>query len=183
MRPYQKWAVGLAAGCLLALAAQGGGRSVTRSILYNSERQVQGRIQSLLSDNPDAFVDLPRGYYLDNFGVIFVSTCSLAPGIGITPFRGPINRQEIRDHKSKVLARVPQLKETMKTSLLETAGALSDLPDEDRVAIAVTVYHFEWEDTADVPSEIVVQGKKKDLLAARTDASLRDKAIELKEMN
>ena len=75
------------------------------------------------------------------------------------------------------------MKETMKTSLLETAGALSDLPDEDRVAIAVTVYHFEWEDTADVPSEIVVQGKKKDLLAARTDASLRDKAIELKEMN
>ena len=53
------------------------------------------------------------------------------------------------------------------------------------LAVAVTVYHFLWEETTDIPSQIVMQGTKKALLEARTKTveQGRDQALQMKELN
>ena len=158
MRLLGKWTAAALAFCLFSAAADAGGPYVSRSTMFAIEKKLEAAVRGRWHDDPYMFVDLPRGYYVDNFGVIFVTEFSLAPGPGLSPFRGPISRQEIKQHKTTVLARVPELKDTMKAQLLEVAAALPAVPETDRVAIAVTVYHFDWEDTGDIPSQIIVQG-------------------------
>ena len=156
---------------------------VTRTTMFGLEKKLEASVRTRWHDDPYMFVDLPRGYYVDHVGVVMVAEFSLSPGPGLSPFRGPITKQEIKQHKAAVVERVPQLKDLLKAQLLDVAAALSNVPANDRIVIAVTLYHFDWEDTANVPSQLIVQGIKKDLIAARSDATLRDSAIETKELN
>ncbi len=124
MRLLGRWTAAALAFCLFSAAADAGGPYVSRSTMFAIEKKLEAAVRGRWHDDPYMFVDLPRGYYVDNFGVIFVTEFSLAPGPGLSPFRGPISRQEIKQHKTTVLARVPELKDTMKAQLLEVAAAL-----------------------------------------------------------
>ena len=183
MRVRSAWSIASAVFCLFATSMAASEPYVTRTAIFGVEKKLEASLRNRWHDDPYMFVDLPRGYYVDHVGFLLVAEFSLAPGPGLSPFRGPITKQEIRQHKAAVLERVPQLEDLLKTQLLETATALSGVPDADRIVIAVSVYHFDWEDTANVPSQIVVQGVKKNLVAAHADRALRDSAIETKELN
>jgi hypothetical protein len=80
--------------------------------------------------------------------------------------------------------RLPLLREQMKLALFDGAARFDMLDDSDRLAVAVTVYHFAWENTTGIPSQIVIQGTKKALLEARakTKEQGRDQAFQMKEM-
>ena len=183
MRLRRAWSAAAAFVYLLSLPVQASAPPITRSAIFAIEKKLEASLRTRWHDDPYMFVDLPRGYYVDHVGVVLVSEFSLSPGPGLSPFRGPITKQEIKQHKAAVVERIPQLEELLKAELLDTASALNGVPETDRIVIAVTVYHFDWEDTANVPSQIIVQGVKKDLTAARTDATARDRAIETKELN
>ena len=111
------------------------------------------------------------------------SEISLVPGYGPTMF-GPLNKDQILLHHRKVIARLPVLREQMKLALFDGATRFDSLDDNDRLAVAVTVYHFAWEDTTEIPSQIVMQGTKKALLEARakTQEQGRDQPFLMKEM-
>ena len=183
MRFRSAWSIASVIVCLFATSIEGSEPYVTRTAMFGVEKKLEASLRNRWHDDPYMFVDLPRGYYVDHVGVLVVAEFSLAPGRGSRRSAGPITKQEVKQHKAAVLERVPQLKDLLKTQLLETAAALNGVPDADRIVIAVSVYHFDWEDTANVPSRSVVQGVKKNLVAARADRALRDSAIETKELN
>ena len=104
------------------------------------------------------FVDPPRAFYVDRFGVVMTSVATLGPGFGIGMFRGAPDATELATYRGKMLQRLPVLRQQMKAALLESAQQFRSLKEEDRLAVAVSVYHFAAEDTQGIPSQIVIQG-------------------------
>jgi len=172
------WTIALCAG-----AAYGDRPHVTKAMLTAFEKQFVGSVLSATKDSAVTFVDPPRAYYVDNFGIMMASEISLVPGYGPTMF-GPLNPEQIQLHHHKVTERLPVLREQMKLALFEGATRFDALDDNDRLAVAVTVYHFAWENTTGIPSQIVMQGTRKALLEARpkTQEQGRDQAFEMKEL-
>ena len=173
--------LGLAAFTLLAAIASAD-LPVDHLSLFELEKKFEKSVYALWSDDRYMFQQLPRAYYVSNFGVLLTSEFSIAPGPGISPFLPSISKQTVVSHKKVVLERVPKLRDFMKSQLLDDVSMFPDLPETDRFGIAVTIYHISWEDISDIPTQVVVQGTKKALLAARANAALRDQAIEMKEL-
>lgn len=165
-------------------AAYGALPHLSRAMLADFERQFSVKILAPVKDSAFTFVDPPSAYYLENFGVTMSSKISLVPGYGPTMF-GMMSPEQIQTHHRKVLERLPVLRERMKLTLFDGASHFEGLDDNDRLAVAVTVYHFLWEETTEIPSLIVIQGTKKALLEARTKTveQGRDRAVQMKEMN
>src|SRR3954466_8389791 len=97
--------------CSLVTALAASEPYVTRTAMFGLEKKLEASVRTRWHDDPYMFVDLPRGYYVDHVGVVMVAEFSLSPGPGLSPFRGPITKQEIKQHKAAVVERVPQLKD------------------------------------------------------------------------
>ncbi len=177
-------AAALATIALCAGSAYGDRPRLTRAMLTAFEKEFTQSVLTATKDSTVTFIDPPRAYYLDNFGVMMATEMSLVPGYGPTIF-GALNKEQIQLHHRKVIARLPVLREQMKLALFDGATRFESLDSNDRLAMAVTVYHFAWEDTTDVPTQIVIQGTKKALLEARakTQEQGRDQVFEMKELN
>jgi hypothetical protein len=158
---------------------------VTRALLASFERDFFSRMRGAWKIESQLFVDPPRAFYVDRFGVVMTSVVTLEPGFGLGLFRGAPTRAEIADYRGKVMQRLPLLRQQMKDSLLESAPRFRSLKDDDRLAVAVSVYHFAPEDTEGIPSQIVIQSARKALLDAKqrpAGASLED-VFETEELN
>jgi hypothetical protein len=184
MRRPQVLAAVLSAIALCSIAAYGDRPRITKAMMTAYERQFAGGIISASKEPPSfTIIDPPRAFYLDNFGIMMTSEISLVPGITLTMFR-VVDKEDIQVHRRKVMERLPVLREQMKLALFDGATRFDTLDERDRLAVAVTVYHFAWEDTTEIPSQIVMQGTKKALLEARakTQEQGRDQALQMKEM-
>ena len=172
----------LAVIALCAGAAYGDRPHITKVMLAAYERQFAVSVLSAGKDSAFTLIDPPRAYYVDNFGILMASEISLEPG-GPTMF-GLLTKEQIQLHHHKVTERLPVLREQMKLALFDGATRFEELDANERLALAVTVYHFVWEDTTGVPSQIVMQGTKKALLEARTKTQEqgRDQALQMKEL-
>lgn len=171
--------------CSLALASAGAiaKNSVDRAQTFELEKQFSQRAMALWGDDRYMFFLLPRAYTVDHFGIVLTSEMNLAPGPapGLAAFGGPITKEQITAHKRLVLQRMPKFRQFLKSELLDAAAMFPGEPETDRVSIAVTIYHFSWEDSSDIPTQIVVQGVKKNLLEAKANPALADQAIEMKD--
>jgi hypothetical protein len=177
--------VALAAGPTIAAADAGGEGPVTRALLASFEKDFLVRMKAAWKVDTALFIDPPRAFYVDRFGVVMTSVVTLEPGFGIPLFRGAPNPAELADYRGKVLQRLPLLRQQMRDTLLESAPRFRTLKENDRQAVAVSVYHFEPEDTHGIPSQIVIQGGYKALLEAKqrpAGASLED-VFEVEELN
>ncbi len=184
MRRIHILAVVLGAVALCGGVAYGDRPHVTRAMEVAFEKQFVGSVLAATKkDLPFTFIDPPRAYYVDNFGIMMTTEMSLVPGLGPTMF-GNISNDQIQLHHHRVIERLPLLREQMKLALFDGAARFEALDGDERLAVAVTVYHFAWEDTTDIPSQIVAQGTKKALLEARakTQEQGRDRALEMKEL-
>jgi hypothetical protein len=175
-------AVAVAAVALCAGVAYGDRPGVSKAMIFAWGEEFGGKIRAIDKEWPFSFVDPPCAYSVDNFGILMTSEISLATGYGPTMF-GPVRPEQIKDHHHKVLERLPLLREQMKVALFDGAARFGPLDENERLAVAVTVYHFVWEDTTELPSQIVMQGTKKSLLEARTKTveQGRDRAVLVKE--
>jgi hypothetical protein len=63
-------------------------------------------------------------------------------------------------HQRK-LDRLPQLKQLMRDMWRDSATALTSIPDNQQVVIAVRLMYLPWEDTRGLPGEIVVKGVRR----------------------
>jgi hypothetical protein len=157
---------------------------VTRVLLASFEHDFLVRMKTAWKVDTALFVDPPRAFYVDRFGVVMTSVVTLEPGFGIAIFRGAPSPAELADYRGKVLQRLPLLRQQMRDCLLESAPHFH-LKDNDRMAVAVSVYHFEPEDTHGIPSQVVIQGGHKALLDAKqrpAGASLDD-VFEVEEID
>jgi len=154
-------------------------------VLASFERDFLVRMKAAWKVDTALFIDPPRAFYVDRFGVVMTSVVTLEPGFGLGIFRGAPSRSELADYRGRVLQRLPLLRQQMKDTLLESAQRFHSLKDDDRLAVAVSVYHFEPEDTQGIPSQVVIQGAHKVLLEAkqRPAGTSLDDVFEIEELN
>ncbi len=153
---------------------------ITRAMLAPVEKKIDQRLETLF-DEPFLLLGMTRGLYLDKFGVVFSAELQLVttPGVGTFGFTAP-TKEMLAATRKKKLERLPQLKDAMRAQLVSAAMTLEKLPAEEKVVLGVSVFRRSWEDGTGLPAQIVMQGTRRELIAART-AQAMDAAIRVQE--
>jgi len=157
------------------------GRAV-RAAIKTSERAIDERVQQMTARAPFALLGTTRGAYLAGYGAIFTLEVNLVPVAAVSPFRPPYSPQEIQSLNRQKREKLGALKAGLRKLMAEQAAALSQVPAQERIALVVTLFNFNWEDTTELPSQLVSQAKRQSLLEAqRAGPEAIERAIEWRE--
>jgi len=176
--------------CAFLLAAVPDGRAplhptdarAIRAALQSSERILDDRIQQMTARAPFVLLGTTRGAYLAGYGAVFTAEVNLAPAANLSPFRPAYSPKELQDLNRQKREKLGALRTGLRQLLVEQAASLSHLAPHEKIAIVVTLFNFRWEDTSNLPSQLVLQATRQSLLDARqAGPEALDKAIEIRE--
>jgi hypothetical protein len=173
--------VALVAMLLAAMmpAAEPSRTKVSRSALAPLETSFDGRITRMGQEDPFDLLGNTRAVYLAGYGVVLTAEVNLIMAPPVTPFRPAEVKQDVAGlHKRKV-AKLDVLKKAMRELMVNTASSLSSLPPGERVAVAVTLFYYSWEQRAGLPSQILMQAPKSAL--AGGPGGVLDAALKVEE--
>jgi len=173
------WAAMVAA----ALAAFGR-TPVDREALAALEKRFDRRIESYSIDDPFYLLGTTRGIYLAGYGVVFTAELNLVAAAVVTPFRPAFTKEQILALRQKKLARLAELKRMMRDMLVESAVNLKSVPEEEWVAVGVTLFYYGWEDKTGLPSQLLMQGRRRllaDFASGRIDEAALEAQLRLEE--
>ena len=141
---------------------------VPRQALVDVERLLNNKLASLGgADDPIDLLGSTRGIYLDGYGAVFTAEASLIIAPGLSPFHPVVTEPEKEKVRQRKLDRLPLLKQLMRDMWRDSATALTVMPDNQEVVVAVRLLYLNWEDTRGLPAEIVMKGDRR---AAATGA-------------
>jgi hypothetical protein len=106
----------------------------------------------------------PRGAYLAGYGAVFSIELNLVPMADVSPFQQPYSDEQKRQLNIRKRQRLEDLTEQARLMLVDAAKQLNVVPEGEKVALAVTLFHYNWEDVTDLPAQLVVQAPRKALL-------------------
>jgi hypothetical protein len=109
---------------------------------------------------------------------------NLVPVAPTSPFRPAYSRQEIQNLNRQKREKLGTLENTMRQLLIEQAVALTRVPATEKIALVVSLFNFNWEDTTDLPSQVVMQATRQallDLQRTHAGAEAQGRAIEVRE--
>lgn len=177
----KRWTLLLALFALTAPAAS----KLTRVSIAAMEKDFDNRLtREVLDDDPFALLGMTRGVHVEGLGIVYSAEVNLAQLPGISPFHPEMTKADWARIRQKKLQRVPVLRTAMKQMLLNCAASLDGVPTEEVVALGVTLTRHPSEDSAGLPSQIVVQALKRDLIdvqAGRRDRAQLDTLIKVRE--
>ena len=139
---------------------------VTRAALAGVERSCDSR----LAYTADAFDLLgpTRGVYLDGYGAVFSTELNLIVSPNLSPFHQSFSKIETARIHDRKVARLVVLKQKMREMLIASAASLETMPPSEQVVMAVTLFHYSWEDYSGLPAQIVMQAERQKLLSNAT---------------
>jgi hypothetical protein len=152
---------------LLASAAAAGPEQprVSRGALAAVERTFDLKIERAELDNPLMLLGATRGVYLPGYGAVFTAELNLITVPVVTPFRPKLSKEEIARVRAKKLERLPLLRRLMEETMVGAAASLDTIPASEQVAVGVSLFYYRsWEDTAGLPSQIILEAQKQKLL-------------------
>lgn len=147
--------------------------AITHAMIEQMEGNLDRKLRGLWAEEPTPpeIVGLTQGVYLPGYGMVFMSEMNLAVAAGITPFHQKVTPDEIkRTHEMKA-QRLAKLRDVMRDLLVDSAASLDTVPDNDQVAVGITLFYWKWENRTGMPSQIVMHAPKKLLLQAKTGAA------------
>jgi hypothetical protein len=144
---------------------------ITWASLRVLERTADSSFEALVKDDPLSILGNTRGVYLQGYGVVFSTEVELSPSSAPNPFRPAFNKEEIARLKEKKKIRMSFLKESMRNVLLHFAKSLNAVPQDENVALAVTIPYFRWEDIGGMPRQILMVAPRKALIAQTVPAN------------
>jgi predicted metalloprotease with PDZ domain len=147
--------------------------------IVSMQKSIDGRLSHLWPDEPFFVLGTTHGVYLNGYGAVFTAEVNLVTA-PISPFMPTPTKEMVDRHHQRKLERVPQLKQAMRELLAQTAASLDTLADTDHVVLAVSLTSYAWE-PAGLPSQIVMQGQKGALVAARNAGTQLDSVIKAEE--
>lgn len=157
---------------------------VSREAMAVLEKKFDQRIEHFSIDDPFYLLGATRGVYLEDYGVVFTAELNLVPGAVITPFRPAFTAEQIEKVRQKKKRRLVPLKEMMRNMMVDSATALRDVPPEEQVVVGVSLFYYSWEDTNELPEQILMRARRSGLLdfeAGRIDRAGLDSAIRVRE--
>ena len=105
-----------------------------------------------------------RGGYLQGFGAVFTLEVNVVPMANLSPFKPSYTEQELRQLNQRKRDRLRELEELGAGILVGEAGKLEAIPEGEQIALMISLFHFTWEDTGDLPAQIVIQAPRRALL-------------------
>ena len=155
---------------------------VNRAIIGNVETSINKRIESLWPGEPYLLLGQAHGVYLEGYGWVFTARVNLAEGPGISPFRPQITDADKAALRKRKLERLPKLKTAMQEMMIAAAGAMDPLPANEKIVLSMLLFHLPYENTKDLPSQIVMEAPREALQAGLTGQKLKAMAaIAVKE--
>ena len=152
---------------LLAVPAQ---RSLpSRAELAAVEKNIDTRFKRISLESPIDLLGMTRGVYLNGYGSVFTAEVNLLVAPGISPFRPSVSKEEVAQVKSFKMRRLPEFRALMQQLLLDSAGALDRVPENEQVVLAVTLLYQSWEDRSGLPATIQMQAQRRALLDIATN--------------
>lgn len=143
---------------------------VNRGLVQTVERSIDKSFERLYPGEPYLLLSYTQGVYLEGFGCVFTARLNLAEGPGINPFRRELPPEVRAALRQKKLDRLPGLRDAMKEMLRNAAATMDPLPAGERIVLAVSLFHTKDEDTAGLPTQILMQATKGALTAGQTGA-------------
>jgi len=141
---------------------------VTRAALSVLEKSFDTRFQKGSVTDPFDLLDATQGVYLEGFGAVFSAELNLMVTPNLNPFHQVFTKQEIARIHERKIERLPLLKRNMREMLISSAASLENLPPTEQVVLAVTLFHYSWEDSSGLPAQIVMQAERQKLLSNAT---------------
>ncbi len=130
--------------------------------IENVEAAVDRSFRPTGTDRATA-VGVTRGIYLPGYGAVFSVEVNLVPTANLSPFRRSYTAAEIQALNERKRQMLDGLRRTMRRLLVEEGPTLSDLKPDLQVALAVSLFHFPWEDRTGLPSQVVMGAARGDL--------------------
>jgi hypothetical protein len=136
---------------------------IPQGMLRSLEKVFDGRLEAMDSKDPLDWWGRggTRGLYIEGYGAVFTTELSLIVTPSVNPFRPTISDElKVQVHQRK-LAHLPPLEGLMKDLMKESAATLAPLPDDQKIMFAVRLRYLPWEDTKDLPAQILMTADKK----------------------
>ncbi|MCS7316017.1 MAG: hypothetical protein RMI94_11650 [Bryobacterales bacterium] len=152
---------------LLAVIAPADRPRAIRASLAALERLFDARIERQAIEDPLLLLGTTRGVYLEGYGAVLTAEVNLVAAPGLSPFRPALTKEEIARLNARKQQRLPQLKQIMREMLQDAAAALEALPPNEQIVLAITLFHYSWEDRTGLPGQILMQAQRQQLLAVR----------------
>ncbi len=149
----------------------------SRKDLEAVERLIDNRFQSTDELSTMKVLWRARGAYLEGFGAVFTVELNLAPMANISPFTRTYSEEQKRALNAQKKAKLEFLSRQAAGILVAAGAKLGAMPADEQVALVITLFHFQWEDLTDLPSQLVIQARRQSLLDRKagklSDAELR----------
>lgn len=150
--------------CLLVSAASAvevdAASNTLRGQIMAAERVVDQSFETVDDSVPMRVVGTSRGAYIEGYGVVFNVQVNLAPVGNISPFRRSYSAEEIRQLNVRKRQRLETLEQRAREILVEVSAMIGSLPADEKVAVAVSLFHFAWEDLTELPRQMVMSAVK-----------------------
>ena len=143
--------------------------------------------ESLLRDLPDGRIDVigaTRGVYLDGYGAVFSTEVNLWEKAVVTPFHPKWGKEELVVARKRKMDRLPILRTSMRNAMFSAATTIDTLPANELVVISTNIAYFSWEDSAGMPTQIIMKAPKhslQDLSFGRGDKQKLEADIQVQE--
>jgi hypothetical protein len=177
--------VAMSASTLFSADTAGVAPRVPRTMLVAMEKSVDGRVRQVSPDNPFTLLGPTRGIYLEGYGAVFTAEVNLVPApptMVLPGFGGSKTaKDEVEQLRKKKFARLPQLMQALRQSLIDSAASLDTVPPEQQIVVVALLSKYSGEDTTGLPQQIMMQASKKDLLEQRNNPGALDAAIRITE--
>ncbi len=146
------------------LASAASNPPVSRAEVQAVEKAFDQRVERLDATDPMDLLGSTRGVYLEGYGIVFTSEVNLIVVPPIGPFRREVTKGEIEKFHQRKVARLPRLRELMRTTLVEAASSLNGLQGNEKIALGVCLFYFSWEARDGLPGQILMQAPRQTLL-------------------
>ncbi|MCC6860887.1 MAG: hypothetical protein IT158_20130 [Bryobacterales bacterium] len=164
-----------------AMAALLHAGAIKRSVFIDLEHKFDDRIESVTRDDPFWLMVNTSGVYLEGYGAVFTAQVNLVSTPTVSPFRQTIPKEDVVKVHARKLQRLPVLKQHMRESLVGMAATLDDVPANEQIALAVSLFYFGWEDTSGLPSQVLMQGERRKLIDLQAGRATPEAVLKVRE--
>jgi hypothetical protein len=148
------------------ILSQGKSARIPLSAFVTLERIFDGKLAGLADANgPIDLLGATRGIYLDGYGAVFTTEMGLIVTPTVNPFNNTISEaQKTRVHSAKI-SRLPLLRKMIVDNLRDMAVALTQVPKDQQIVLAVRLDYLGWENTTGLPGLITAHADRQSAAA------------------
>ncbi len=133
--------------------------------MASMEEALDRHFRSAGAGSSIAMIGAARSVYLPEYGALFLVEVNLAPVANVSPFRRSYSEAEKQQLNIRKRERMDELERTMREALMQESAGLTEIGEDERIALAVSLFHFPWEDLTQLPKQVVMVGARGELAA------------------